>query len=386
MKIIHIVDTLDPSAGGPANVAPSLAAAQASLGHKVSILCNNPKHTLKNVDKHLSRIPGIEQVDIVNLNAPRTLEKLLPINASKWLIKELEQESTVHLHGMWEPTLWIASFIARYKKSITVARPCSMLHPWEMKHFPWMKKMAFLLGAGAMLKKASFIHALNKDEHKFVTPYIGDTPVEIIPNGFFPEFISNQPPLDSLTQLDKKPYALFLGRLHHQKGLTYLADAFNRVSQTCKDMMLVVVGPDGGERQVFLDKIKQHDLLEKVLLTGPLYGNEKAAVLSNATCFCHPSLNEGFSNSIVEALAYGLPVVISKFTHFPEVEDASAGYILNLDAKEMGDAIIEISTTPDLRDKMSKNARNLAFAHYTWPIIATQTIETYEKFQKRRFL
>ena len=379
MRIIHIIDTLDPATGGPANVAPCLAAAQAALGHSVTILCNNPKNARLSIEKHLSRIPHIELVEIADLKAPRTAERLLPINAFRWLTKELDEGAVAHLHGIWEPTLWIAAAIARRKGAVYAVRPCSMLHPWQMKRYPNIKKIVFAIGVGSMLKKASFIQALNEDEARFVKAYTGNAPIEIVPNGIFPEHLPDARLDHPLPELDGKRFILFLARLHYQKGIKCLAKAFGRVSKQVEEVYLVMAGPDGGDKKAFIEELKQQGCYEKTIFTGPIYGEEKKKYLSNAYCFCQPSLNEGFSNSIVEALAYGLPVITTKFAFFPEIETANAGYVTELDDKEIANRLIEILNDPNKRNQMSTNGKTLITNNYTWNNIAENLVNAYQR-------
>ena len=378
MKIIHVIDSLHPDVGGPANVAPKVAATQATLGHDVTILSNEAKSSHSAIKRHLAQVPHIEKVKIVTISGSRIIERFLPLRSWLWLRKNVSEETAVHIHGMWEPVLWIAAAVARRKNAVYVPRPCSMLHPWQMKRYPRIKKIVFAMGASSMLKKASFIQALNEDEALFVKKYIGNSPIKIIPNGIFPEQLPAAPLPHPFPELTEQRYILFLARLHYQKGITYLAKAFARVSEQINDVYLVIVGPDGGDKKNAIDIFEKAGLSEKVIFTGPVYGEEKQKYLSNAYCFCQPSLNEGFSNSIVEALAYGLPVITTKHAFFPEIEKSGSGYLTELNENEIADKLICIFRDPKKRNTMSENAKNLIRSNYTWEIIAKELIKAYE--------
>ena len=235
------------------------------------------------------------------------------------------------------------------------------------------------MGAGNMLKEASFIQALNEDEARFVKQYTGNAPLKIIPNGIFPELLPETPLPHPFPELADKRYILFLARLHYQKGITYLAKAFCLVLKQIKDVYLVIAGPDGGDKKNAVDILKREGFYDKVIFTGPVYGEEKKKYLSNAYCFCQPSLNEGFSNSIVEALAYGLPVVTTKHAFFPEIEKTNSGYLTELNEKEIADKLICIFRDPQKRNTMSENAKTLILSNYTWDSIAKELINAYEQ-------
>ena len=385
MKILHLVDTLDPAYGGPAVVAPSLAATQAAYGHEVFILTNTPRYAEADSKAQLALIPGIERVRIQDFHAHRFWQKVFPLRSLIWLARFIDADTVVHLHGVWEPILWFAAWFARWRKAIYVSRPCSMLHPWQMKRYVWQKKIVFFLGASSMLRNASFIHALNTHESEFVKQYVGKAPVYIIPNGYFPETImSDQDAVDIARKypgLANKRYILFLGRLHYQKGLMYLLEAFAKLSRSVSDVQLVITGPDGGDQAPAEAYVQENDLADRVLFTGPLYGKEKAGVLSSATCYCLPSLNEGFSNAVLEALAYGLPVVISKECFFPEVKKSGAGKVVDANPDSIADALVDILSNPNVREKMSYQASEL-IGRYKWQVIARDTLSLYEAARK----
>ena len=209
------------------------------------------------------------------------------------------------------------------------------------------------------------------------------TPIEVIPNGVFVEQFEPWPASgafhDRHPELGGKPYILFLSRLHRQKGMKYLADAFRIVAEMNSDVRLVVAGPDRGEGDAFRKWVVEAGLTTRVHLVGPLYGTEKTEALAGATCYCLPSLNEGFSMAITEALACRLPVVISEQCYFPEVSACGAGYVVPLDPKQIAKALLCLLDDPVQRQQMSVAARRLVEQRYTWPCIARQTVANYSK-------
>jgi glycosyltransferase involved in cell wall biosynthesis len=382
LRIAHISPSLAPVSGGSATVTARLAAAQAALGHEVTIV-SSLASTDREIFMTASRnIPHFDQVRLLltpwttNVQS-RFGRRSLPIFQSLFPFIDI-----VHIHGVWEPTLVAAASMARQLKIPYVVRPCGVLDPWSLAQRRFKKKLALALTHKKMLDEAALIHTLNSDEHRLIKPLHIAAPSTIIPNGVFLDEVDETPSDDSLFErfpaLSTHPYILFLARLHHQKGLDILADAFTRIAPLHPDVHLLVAGPDGGARDGFLSEIRAHKLEQRVHLPGSLVGPAKATAYRNAACFCLPSRQEGFSLSIIEALASRVPVAISEDCHFPQVQKIGAGRVFPLNAADAAQALHEIlsASTPAQR-RMGDAGRNYVEQFLTWERVAELTIDAY---------
>ena len=143
------------------------------------------------------------------------------------------------------------------------------------------------------------------------------------------------------------------------------------------DVHLVVAGPDDGQQQDFERRIQAAGVASSVHMVGPLYGADKLAALRDAAVFCLPSRQEGFSIAITEALAMGLPVVITRACHFPEVTEARAGIETDLDARQVADGLIEVLSNAARAKSMGEAGAALVRERFTWPSVARRTLECY---------
>jgi glycosyltransferase involved in cell wall biosynthesis len=376
MKIVHITDELMPEAGGLVSVPINLAAAQAALGHEVVIIGRTGKEKLIE-SRELDRIPNFDQVKLVGCNQPGLAAKIAPWKTIPILKRHITSETVVHLHGVWDPILLATSKIARKVGATYVVTPHSMLHPWQMKRFIWQKKLVFAIGWRRMFMESAFIHTLNTDEEQYVKAFGFGSPIEIIPNGIYPESmnpVNPNPFLKKYPDLKTTPYILFLSRLHNQKGIVHLLDGFEEFAKTNPDTELVLAGPDYGELPIIKKKLEQMAAANRVQLPGSIYGDEKLGALHGASCFALTSLNEGFSVAILEALACGLPVVISKNCFFPEVAQNQAGVITELTPKKISNALETALNSKE----MSSNALRLVENSYRWNKISKTLIEAYQ--------
>lgn len=387
MRITHVINSVDPSYGGPAVVAPRLSAAQAAAGHEVQILTCQTQKTLDELAPIFQDIPNHERVTYKQIPRPRSPFGFPRSRQTDRQMQEaIKASDFIHMHGIWSQEL-LAVGINAHDMSIPYAvRPAGMLDPWSLQQKSLKKKLALLTGRKAWLDRAAFIHTLNNDESRLIkTGSLNLTcPVEVIPNGIFLDEIQEQMTENAFRDqyrnfLGDSPFVLFLSRLHYKKGLIHLAEAFSIVCKHNRELKLVVAGPDEGDRAVFEQKINSYGIGERVLVPGPIYGSAKYDALREACCFCLPSFQEGFSLAILESLGCGTPAVITHGCHFPEVETANAGRVVEQDAKQIANVILEIAGQPQVRKDMSKAARNLVASLYTWPKIADLTVETYRK-------
>ena len=384
MKILHVILTLDPQDGGVPIVAYRLASAQAALGHEVHILCYTRPGADERMSIEFSNVPHANLLHIHRVADLNRFEKVAAWSARKPLKELISRTDVVHLHSVWEPLLYFASHIARKHRKPYFVLLSGMLDPWALSQKRWKKKAAIFLTHRRMFDHASSLHVLSPREEERILPLGLRAPRTLIPNGIFLEELEPLPPRDEFhgmhPELKGAPYILFLSRLHLQKGLDYLAEGFALLARENPTIRLVIAGPDFGSQAQITRQANRLGVGDRVHFVGAVYGREKLAVLSGATCFALTSRQEGFSVAVIEALAAGLPVIISPACNFPEVVAEGAGIVAELDARQIADALGRICGDPALRDRMSRSAYELVKARFTWQFIADRTIALYRTY------
>jgi glycosyltransferase involved in cell wall biosynthesis len=110
------------------------------------------------------------------------------------------------------------------------------------------------------------------------------------------------------------------------------------------------------------------------MLTGDL----KQSALAMADVYVSPSYSEGFSMSILEGMAAGLPCVITTTCNFPEAATAQAALVVPPAKETLSTALIELLRKPEEAKKMGERANSLVAENYTWQIVAYRLIKEYE--------
>jgi glycosyltransferase involved in cell wall biosynthesis len=382
MRVLHVIPYLDPAGGGPPAVATRLAAAQAGLGHDVSLFLYRDEAARPRIAALLDTLPHRERIRLIEAGPAGRMERMTGRLAARELERVAGSFDFFHLHGVWETALVAAGRVARRSGVPYAVAPHGMLNPWSLGQKTLKKRVAMALGYRAMLNGAAFLHVLTADERDPMKP-LGLLPhMVVLPNGVFLEEIEPLPPRGQFRrlhpELGEAPYIVYLSRLAPRKGLDHLADAFAIVHAEHRTARLVIIGPDGGERAPLEKRIGSLGIGGRTHILGPVYGRDKFAALEDATVFCLPSEHEGFSMAITEALACGLPVVISPECHFPDVEVHKAGLTVPTRPLDIAKALLTVLNDPSAASAMGAAARSMILSKYTWPKIAATCIAAYE--------
>jgi glycosyltransferase involved in cell wall biosynthesis len=172
-----------------------------------------------------------------------------------------------------------------------------------------------------------------------------------------------------------EPLILFLGRLIPRKGADTLIDAF---AQACPDSgRLVIAGPEGepGYLALLQKCAEQSGVAERVLFTGALYGEEKRAVLADASIFALPSRYENFANSVAEAIACGVPVIISDSCGIRSLVSGRAGLVISSGKEDLAQALRRLISDKALYARLKDGCEAVA-EQLSWSKL-TEKMEGY---------
>lgn len=195
------------------------------------------------------------------------------------------------------------------------------------------------------------------------------------------------------------PYVLFVGRITRQKGVTNLADA---IAFLPKDTQVVLCAgaPDTPEiAQEMREKVEQAKKVNPkiVWIEKMISKPEVIQLYSHARVFCCPSVYEPFGIINVEAMACGAPVVASAIGGIPEiVVDGETGYLVTFKtdkdgfpaqpeqfARDLAAKLTRLLDDPDLSRKFGEAGRKRAEQQFSWPSIASQTLQMYQELIDR---
>jgi glycosyltransferase involved in cell wall biosynthesis len=211
-----------------------------------------------------------------------------------------------------------------------------------------------------------------------------ETPIVVVPNGLeaaeFPRSIDTEAPIETPLAGNLKKdrlRLLFLGRLHPKKGLDVLLRAWVDLKSYHRHWQLVVAGPD---ERGYLAEVRtlarSLGVEDSVCFTGPVTGAAKNVLLRSADLFVLPSYSEGFSMSILEAMACEVPVLATRSCNFPQITEFGAGWECEPKKESLLATLSSCLAAGELeRKQRGVNGCNLVRKHYNWKAIAQTLLE-----------
>jgi glycosyltransferase involved in cell wall biosynthesis len=177
-------------------------------------------------------------------------------------------------------------------------------------------------------------------------------------------------------------FVLYLGANDLRKNLNRLIRAYAALPRPLRDThQLVVAGRQWPhDHPLYPDPkkvVRELGLEDRVVFTGGIPEEEKAALLSAATVFAFPSLYEGFGLPVLEAMACGTPVLTANSSSLPEVTGDAAVLVDPTSVEAIGDGLAALLESPERRQELAERGIERA-SRYRWSEVAERTIQVYQ--------
>jgi glycosyltransferase involved in cell wall biosynthesis len=287
----------------------------------------------------------------------------------------------LHVHGLWRAPNRLASRLQRQLP--VVLAPHGMLDPWAFAQHHRRKTLLWWAYERRSLQRAAALHALCRAEVQALRSLGLTAPIALIPNGVaLPnrsgEVQASLPlPCWAETIPAGEPVLLFLGRFHHKKGIQPLLQAWQSVATEAAraGWWLALVGyGDNGQLQHQLDA---HPV-PRTVACGPVFGDDKQAVLAAASAFVLPSYSEGLPMAALEAMAHQLPCLLSKACNLHEAFRAGAALPAELNSVALVASLRQLfALSPNDRAAMGAAGQALMQKRFSWTVVAEQTRQLY---------
>ena len=343
MKIVQIVAYYPPHIGGMENCVKGISDRLARKDHQVEIFTSDigckkcSSSSINNLNIHYLRSWEFAHTAII----PSLFFRLLNIS----------KDSVIHLHIAQAMIPEIVFLISKIRKIPYIAHIHADVGPSGKMGFllPFYKKI-FLQ---KILNSALKIIVPSRDYVSLISKKytISKTKIYEVPNGIdLKHFKSMSTKLHSPVRL------LTVCRLSGPKNIPLLIRSFKSViEKNHRDAELHIIG-EGEEKKKIFDLIKKERLEKKVFLHGGLRGKDLYDIYSNSDIFILTSGYESFGIVLIEAMASGLPIVVSNITSVKNIiKNNITGLLVKQTPKDFAEAIEKLISNPRLREKLIKN-------------------------------
>jgi len=328
IKILHTISSANPRGGGPIEGINRLGTTLQSLGHRVEIA---------SLDSPNAPFLGQSPLTIHPLG-PTLSGYGLSARFIPWMRANRRHYDAVIVNGIWQFHSFGARLALRNTRTPYVVFTHGMLDPWFKKRYPlkhlkkWMywpwAEYRVLRDAQAVLftceeervvaRQSFWLYRCNE-----VVVGYGTTRPTLDAEACRKEFLLRFP------ELQGKRVALFLGRIHPKKGCDLLIKAFAKVLASDSTWHLVFAGPDQTGWQKKLTHIAESlGVASRITWTGMISGHMKWGAIHSSEVFVLPSHQENFGIAVAEALAAGLPALVTnKVNIWREIEASGGGLV-----------------------------------------------------------
>jgi len=364
-RISQVVTSVEAQASGPSYTVPRLSTALADLGHSVHLLTLGP--------------PSTQQTG--SLLHTRYRQDFLdwPLLGRLCFSHELDRALTsesfdfFHTHGLWLMPNVYPAWAARAQGRPFLLSPRGMLGKDALQFSRYVKKLFWLLSQSRATISATCLHATSDQEYEDVRAYGLTQPVAVIPNGV------DLPALAAERPFSATPTVLSLGRIHPKKGLDRLIRAWKNVEADFPLWCLEIIGPSEINHAEQLTRLALELDLKRVVISGPVFGEEKKRRLEEAEVFVLSTLNENFAMTVAESLALETPVISTKGAPWSGLETNGCGWWIDHGVEPLSRALREaMSLRAERRRAMGARGREWMARDFGWSAIALQMTQTYE--------
>ena len=333
MKLLRLIATLDPRHGGPSAGLKAITPVLAAAGHETEFVSFD------------------DPAEAHAFDSPAPLHALGPTppgygynrKLDAWLAANVERFDAVFVHGLWQ---YHGRAVRRHARGVRpyFVFPHGMLDPWFRRAYPLKhvkKWLYWQLCERHVLRDAAAVLFTSSEERRLARLSFQPYQVRERIVSYGTAAPSGDPARQraafhaALPALGRRPFWLFLGRVHPKKGVDLLIEAYARLAAEAAMSeqslpTLVIAGPcsDPAWERKLRAAAARVPRRGEVLWTGMLTGDAKIGALREAEAFVLPSHQENFGIAVAEALAVGTPVLISdKVNISAEIAHDTAGFV-----------------------------------------------------------
>lgn len=382
MNILHVVigRPKREASNGVLKSVYHLAVCQGLLGHSVNVVGIRAKGSERSVE-----VSKNHKLHLFKLNK---LRFLLDKDLRAFIALNYKDVDVVHFHSGYHPEYWCLSRLLRLYGIPYFISPRGSYQKVASKRNYLLKKLYKALFEMPLIAGSKNVHALNVQEASDIESYgVANSKIVTIPNGVDVEnilkirkgFVE-----DGRESQVGKFRLVYCGRIDiFYKGLDVLLDAIRLLVHERKQVgvQLRIIGPDWkGGKEAAETLVAKYKVSDNVMFLGAKYGKEKYALYASSNAFILPSRTEGMPTSVLEAMVFGLPCIVTPESNIDRAIMELGGCVfVELSTEEIADAVENFMANERALASVALTGQTWTKKNYNYMDIAEKHLVHYKK-------
>lgn len=379
MKILHVIPSIDPESGGPAEALLTLVRLAKISGNEITIVATTEGEKSDKFQVHKAKLEEFSKVLIFPFFGTHSHKVSLSLH--RWLKTNIYSFDVLHIHAAFSLTSSFAAKQALKRNIPYVFRPLGTLSDSSILHkSSFLKRLYYSIFEEKTVLGAAVVHVTSRQEAESVRN-LNAKRIQTVPVFTFENIPTESDSSKKDEFHDRSPILLgFLGRLHSKKNVDLLIQALKMLNFSEEKFRLRIAGKGDAK---YIHRIKKLALELKVEnyidWVGFVSGEEKEAFFKDIDLFVSPSLHENFGIAAVEAMSRKVPCVLSRGHEFLSQSTTDNCVFCELSVVSVAKAITEIiEMDNNERSKMIKSGRKYIEKTFSLSSVSNQLQEMYE--------
>ena len=363
MRILHVVDSLDPRMGGTARASVDICAGLTQRGQDVLLVATaDPEEASDDLMEDGQRAPH----QLFSRCFPQHNFRSPALR--RWLTASVADYDLVDIHGIFSfVPLYAAKACQRSGVPYTV-RPHGSLDPFDMrKHNAAKRALGPLLFRPLLHRAKAVILTSQTEADRLIT--FGANPTKVVlPLPVIPPALAGDGGAFRMSYgiPEEALVVLLLGRIHPKKGLQLLIPSLAGLKCHFPNLWFLAVGTGEAAHLAELDDLlRRHDMTSWSTRCQFLTGAPKQSAFAASDVFALPSFNENFGIAVVEAMYARLPVLLSNEVYIHEViASGGAGLVCEPTVTSCSSGLRNMLSNEPARREMARRGPDLARHHF----------------------
>jgi glycosyltransferase involved in cell wall biosynthesis len=374
-KVLHVIPALAPRYGGPSAAVVGMCRTLIAAGVP-TLIASTDADGRGRLTVETGQIESFNGVPAIFF--PRVASESFKWSAplESWLRARVADFDIVHVHAVFSHSSLAAGRACRAAQVPYIVRPLGTLDPWSLGRHSLRKKLLFRFGVRSLLSGAAAIHYTSDEERRLAESVLPWLPAgAIVPLGIDDELFAR----GAGHAASRTTSVLMLSRLDVKKGIDVLIRAFHAATSAAAGWTLDIAGDGDPAYVAELRRLAEAGpARSRIVFHGWVQGEARAALFRRAGVFALPSHSENFGIAVVEAMANGVPVIVSPGVNLaPDIESHGAGWVVPRDVARWQQALQHAMRDDDEIGRRGQHARALA-ERFRWSAVGGRLAALYD--------